>query len=148
MNRSSLRALWSSSPPGWGLSPGMKTWAAIQPSIFYLDDSQENWACTLYRPTAEGLEKLGDVSGLGNLMDLDFTGSYLSGRFWRIYRPGDGYYDVNLATGQGDEGPGFPAGGRLGLAADRAVRRGVHPPVPSSGPPEGPGGPGASYDPV
>ena len=48
---------------------------------FYLDDSQENWACTLYRPTAEGLEKLGDVSGLGNLMDLDFTGSYLSGRF-------------------------------------------------------------------
>lgn len=67
---------------------------------FYLDDSQENWACTLYRPTAEGLEKLGDVSGLGNLMDLDFTGSYLSGEVLRIYRPGDGYYDVNLATGQ------------------------------------------------
>ncbi len=67
---------------------------------FYLDGSQENWACTLYRPTSEGLEKLGDVSTLGNLMNLDFTGSYLSGEVLRIYRPGDGYYDVNLTTGQ------------------------------------------------
>lgn len=67
---------------------------------FYLDDGQENWACTLYRPTSEGLEKLGDVSALGNLMNLDFTGSYLSGEILRIYRPGDGYYDVNLTTGQ------------------------------------------------
>ncbi|MFR8335048.1 MAG: hypothetical protein ACLU9S_23980 [Oscillospiraceae bacterium] len=33
-------------------------------------------------------------------MDLDFTGSYLSGETLRIYRPGDGYYDVNLTTGQ------------------------------------------------
>lgn len=67
---------------------------------FCLDDSQENWAYTLYRPTANGLERLGDVSKLGSLMDLDFTGSYLSGETLRIYRPGDGYYDVNLTTGQ------------------------------------------------
>lgn len=67
---------------------------------FCLDDSQENWADTLYRPTANGLERLGDVSKLGSLMDLDFTGSYLSGETLRIYRPGDGYYDVNLTTGQ------------------------------------------------
>lgn len=67
---------------------------------FCLDDSQENWPYTLYRPTVHGLERLGDVSKLGNLMDLDFTGSYLSGETLRIYRPGDGYYDVNLTTGQ------------------------------------------------
>ncbi len=100
VNRSSLRALWSSSPPGWGLSPGMKTWAATQPSIFTWTTARRIGPAPCTAPLRKDWKSLGDVSGLGNLMDLDFTGSYLSGEVLRIYRPGDGYYDVNLATGQ------------------------------------------------
>lgn len=66
---------------------------------FCLDDGQEDWADTLYRPTADGLEKLGSVSGLGSLMDFDFTGARLTGQTLRLYRQGDGYYDVDLTTG-------------------------------------------------
>ena len=66
---------------------------------FCLDDGRENWAYTLYRPTAEKLVELGEVSQLGSLMNLDFVGSYLRGEILRVYRPGDGYYDVDLSTG-------------------------------------------------
>ena len=66
---------------------------------FCLDDGRENWAYTLYRPTAEKLVELGEVSQLGSLMNLDFVGSYLHGEILRVYRPGDGYYDVDLSTG-------------------------------------------------
>ena len=44
--------------------------------------------------SVNGELKIRDTSGYYN------TGKYLSGNILRIFRPGDGYYDVNLETGE------------------------------------------------
>ncbi len=71
------------------------------PAVLYnLDDS--GFGTVLYRFTETGLEPIGDTAGLGlgTLASCDMAGAYLTGDILQVYRPNDGYYDINLATGE------------------------------------------------
>lgn len=73
------------------------------PAVLYrLDSDSGEFGTVLYRPTEDGLVEIGDTAGLGlgNLADCDMTGAYLKGDILQVYRPNDGYYDINLATGE------------------------------------------------
>ena len=73
------------------------------PAVLYrLDSDSGDFGTVLYRPTEDGLVEIGDTAGLGlgNLADCDMTGAYLKGDILQVYRPNDGYYDINLATGE------------------------------------------------
>lgn len=73
------------------------------PAVLYrLDSDSGDFGTVLYRPTEDGLVAIGDTAGLGlgNLADCDMTGAYLKGDILQVYRPNDGYYDINLATGE------------------------------------------------
>lgn len=71
------------------------------PAVLYnLDGS--GFGTILYRFTETGLEPIGDTAGLGlgTLASCDMAGAYLTGDILQVYRPNDGYYDINLATGE------------------------------------------------
>ena len=73
------------------------------PAVLYqLDLDDGSCGTMLYRITEDGLSPIGDTAGLGlgNLADGSMTGAYLTGDVLQVYRPNDGYYDINLATGE------------------------------------------------
>lgn len=69
--------------------------------LYRLDSDHGSFGTMLYRLTEGGLVPIGDTAnlGLGNLADCDMAGAYLTGDVLQVYRPNDGYYDINLTTG-------------------------------------------------
>lgn len=73
------------------------------PAMLYrVDSNSGSFGTTLYHFVEDELIPIGDTAGLelGHLADCDMTGAYLTGDILQVYRPNDGYYDVNLATGE------------------------------------------------
>ena len=69
--------------------------------LYRLDSDNGGFGTMLYRFTESGLVPIADTAnlGLGNLVNCDMTGAYLTGDILQVYRPNDGYYDINLITG-------------------------------------------------
>ena len=69
---------------------------------YLLNDGQEDEGTVLYHIGEEELKALGDTAdlGLGVMQNWDMVGAYLQGTTFQAYLPNDGYYDVDLATGE------------------------------------------------
>ncbi len=94
---------WTDNTPGFlgTVTASEDVWG--DPAVLYrLDSDSGDFGTVLYRPTEDGLVAIGDTAGLGlgNLADCEMTGAYLKGDILQVYRPNDGYYDINLATGE------------------------------------------------
>ena len=69
--------------------------------LYQLDSNDDSFCTVLYRLAEDELIPIGDTAGLGfgDLADCDMAGAYLTGDILQVYRPNDGYYDINLVTG-------------------------------------------------
>ena len=69
--------------------------------LYCLDSDNGGFGTMLYRLTESELVPIADTAnlGLGDLVNCDMTGAYLTGNVLQVYRPNDGYYDINLTTG-------------------------------------------------